>query len=135
MQRPGACGDQLAKLAVRLCIPTPPATRTACHAARSVVHRCGEEILRGELPAKHEVVLKLALSPTQHRVYERYVRVGLLGCSVGLIAAGLLLQQLLCAAEARDWTGGDAIVHLLQRLLPCGRGSGHALGHLACARP
>ena len=41
-----------------------------------VVHRCGEEILKGELPPKHEVVLKLALTPTQQKVYERYLQVG-----------------------------------------------------------
>lgn len=41
-----------------------------------MVHRCGEEILKGELPPKHEVVLKLALTPTQQKVYERYLQVG-----------------------------------------------------------
>jgi hypothetical protein len=41
-----------------------------------VVHRCGEEILRAELPAKREAVLKLALTPAQDRVYRRYIEVG-----------------------------------------------------------
>ena len=44
-------------------------------ARRRVVHRRGEEVLRGELPRKREVVLKLALTPTQQRVYERYIQV------------------------------------------------------------
>ena len=38
-----------------------------------MVHRRGEEILRAELPPKREVVLKLALTPTQARVYTSYV--------------------------------------------------------------
>jgi len=45
-----------------------------------VVHRCGEEILKRELPPKHEVVLKLALTPTQQKVYERYIQVGRAAC-------------------------------------------------------
>ncbi|EFN53209.1 hypothetical protein CHLNCDRAFT_137064 [Chlorella variabilis] len=38
-----------------------------------MVHRRGEEILKEELPQKREVVLKLALSPSQHKVYRRFI--------------------------------------------------------------
>lgn len=54
------------------CSPRPACIHTH---PRSMVHRCGEEILRKELPPKREVVMKLALTPSQHRVYARYVQV------------------------------------------------------------
>jgi hypothetical protein len=41
----------------------------------SMVHRCGEGILKVDLPPKLEVVLKLSLTPTQDHVYRRYLQV------------------------------------------------------------
>lgn len=55
----------------------PPSTVRSCR----VVHRCGEEILKRELPPKHEVVLKLALTPTQQKVYARFIQVRPAGAS------------------------------------------------------
>lgn len=40
-----------------------------------MVHRCGEGILKVDLPPKLEVVLKLSLTPTQDHVYRRYLQV------------------------------------------------------------
>ncbi len=53
-----------------------------------IVHRCGEEILRKELPAKREVVVKLALTPTQHAVYQRYITVGGMARAAGAGGSG-----------------------------------------------
>ena len=68
---PAACKLRWAALTLThthaLCRPLTP--------HRSVVHRRGEEILRLELPAKREAVVKLALTPAQHRVYTRFVQV------------------------------------------------------------
>lgn len=84
----------------------------------SVVHRCGEEILRRELPAKREAVLKLALTPTQHRVYERYVKVGggwvggaQLGCGRATDVR-LMMRLLLPAGDALAAPASGAPAHL-----------------------
>lgn len=39
-----------------------------------MVHRCGEDILRKDLPTKREAVVKLALTSTQEQVYRAYLR-------------------------------------------------------------
>lgn len=70
----------------------------ACACCR-VVHRCGEEILRAELPAKREAVLKLALTPAQDSVYKRYIEVG---CHMRL-AASAGASRMCLAASAAVW--------------------------------
>lgn len=77
----------------RLCFTavTPPAIVRSCR----VVHRCGEEILKRELPPKHEVVLKLALTPTQQKVYERFIQVRPAGASQPPLRSARVAARLL----------------------------------------
>lgn len=96
---------------------TPPTPDTPSR----IVHRCGEEILRQELPAKREVVVKLALTPTQHAVYQRYITVGGMAGTAGLgvwsrVGARFGAFVLGCAQPARP--GSTAYPRRMRRPSP-----------------
>lgn len=65
----------MAQVAQRLARGPTQSALCALRPLRRVVHRKGEELLRGELPPKQEHIIKLQLSYVQQSVYQAYLEV------------------------------------------------------------
>ena len=74
MRPAGLCTAKRSSCCFRPALLVHPAWLVIAFAYR-IVHRKGEELLRCDLPAKQEHILKLHLSPVQDAVYQAYLEV------------------------------------------------------------